>query len=122
MPLEGSRAAFHHFNDAESLTLSEPLGLDGCQRCGGADQAKVGASHPAVVHQCVDDLVRGAVDGNCQPEADPGDGRVDPDHSAPAVRQRAPRVAGVDAASVWMTSSISRAAVRVRAGMLRRGR
>jgi hypothetical protein len=45
------------------------------------------------------------VDRDPQPEPDAGDRGVDADHAAAAVHQRAAGVAGLSAASVWMTSS-----------------
>ena len=76
--------------------LPEALGLDGRQLGRGAHQAEVGAPHPSVMHERVDDPVGRGVDRYREAEADPGDRGVDPDDAAVAVGQRAPGVAWVE--------------------------
>ena len=90
------RAVLHHLDDAQCAALPEALGLDGRQLGRGAHQAEVGAPHPPVMHQRVDDPVGRGIDGYGEAEADPGDRGVDPDDTAVAVGQRTPGVAWVE--------------------------
>ena len=84
-----------------SMTRSAPRcpnrsAWTGRQPGGGAHQPEVGATHPPVMHERVDDPVGRGVDGYGEAEADPGDRGVDPDDTAVAVGQRTAGVARVE--------------------------
>ena len=86
------------------------------QRPRAAGDADPRAAHAAVAHQGGDDPARGRVDRDRQAEADAGDRGVDADDSPGPSTSAPPELPGFSAASVWMTSSIMRVAVRSRAG------
>src|SRR5205807_3031200 len=58
--------------------------------------AEVGAAEPALGHQRADDLPGRGVDRHSEAETDTGDRRVDADHAAAAVGERAARIAGIE--------------------------
>ena len=66
------------------------------QRPRPADDPEERPADAAVVHQGADDRPGRGVDRHGQAEADPGDGRVDPDDPAAPVGERPARVAGVE--------------------------
>ena len=95
---------------------AEPLPHRGGQRRGRADQAEVGAAHPAVTHQGGDDPAGGGVHRDGKAEAHPGHGGVDAHQAAWLSASAPPELPGLRAASVWITSSTRRAAAPLRVG------
>ena len=78
------------------LLPAVPVGHRGRHRRRGADHAQVGPAHPALGEQRRHDPPGGRVHRHRQPEPDPGHRRVDPDHPAARVGERAAGVARVE--------------------------
>ena len=90
------RAARRDFHHAHAGRVTERRRMSRCERAPTADDTEVGTSHPTGGHQRTHDAEGRGVDGDCHPETDAGDRRVDPDQARPRVHERSTRVAGVE--------------------------
>src|SRR6266540_5522861 len=89
------RAVRDDLDDLDAASLPERGREPRRQRPWPTGDADPGSAVAALRHQRADHLPRRLVDRHGEPEADPGDGGVDPDDPAEAVCERAARVARI---------------------------
>src|SRR5207245_1084321 len=91
-------------HDLDAVAATEPRRQARRQRPRAEREAEVGAPEPPLAHQRADDLAGGRVDRHRQAQAHTRHGRVDADHAAASVRQRAAGgTAGPDSGSAPTT-------------------
>src|SRR3954471_10396712 len=86
----------NHLGDSQPAVPPELLDQRRRQRTLGSGDAQPGPPHPAVVHECADDLPSGRVDRHGKPDADTGQRGVHPNDPAGAVGQGTAAIAWIE--------------------------
>jgi hypothetical protein len=92
----GGRSGFEQLDDLEPTLPPDAIRDRLRQRACATDDAEERSPHAAVDDEALEDPARAVVDRDGKAEADPGDGRVDPDDATTGIRERSTGVARVE--------------------------